>query len=226
MNEILDAFIKAVDLIITLDPVVIEISKRSIIISIISTLVAGLICIPIGGMIHFHSFKGKKQLIGFIQTLFSLPTVIVGLFVFMMLSKAGPLGMFGLLFTPQGMVIGQVVLIAPIIIGFTISSLNGVSSEIKDTARSLGASYFQTIYTIIKEAKFAIISTVLLGFGRSISEVGIALMIGGNISGFTRVLTTAIALETAKGDFVIAIALGIILMLLSFAINFIINQIQ
>ena len=226
MSEILEAFIKAIELIIALDPDVIEISKRSIIISILSTFFASLICIPIGGMIHFHEFKGKKQLIGFIQTLFSLPTVVVGLFVFLMLSRAGPFGIFGLLFTPGGMVIGQVVLISPIIIGFTISSLSGVSSEIKDTAISLGATNFQAIYIIVKEAKFAIISTIVLGFGRALSEIGLAMMVGGNIRGFTRVLTTAIALETAKGDVVLAIALGIILMLLSFFINLIVNQMQ
>lgn len=226
MSEILEAFIKAIELIIALDPDVIEISKRSIIISILSTFFASLICIPIGGMIHFHEFKGKKQLIGFIQTLFSLPTVVVGLFVFLMLSRAGPFGIFDLLFTPGGMVIGQVVLISPIIIGFTISSLSGVSSEIKDTAISLGATNFQAIYIIVKEAKFAIISTIVLGFGRALSEIGLAMMVGGNIRGFTRVLTTAIALETAKGDIVLAIALGIILMLLSFSINLIMNQMQ
>jgi len=118
------------------------------------------------------------------------------------------------------------VLISPIILGFTISSLSGVGIEIKDTALSLGATKFQTIFTIIREARFAIISTIVLGFGRAISEVGVAMMIGGNIRGFTRVFTTAIALETAKGDVVIAIALGIILMLLALMVNLFASIIQ
>lgn len=226
MSEIIEAFIQAIELIITLDPEVMGIAKRSILISSLSTFFAALICIAIGGLIHFHDFAGKRSLIGIIQTLFSLPTVIVGLFVFLMLSRAGPLGIFGLLFTPYGMVLGQMVLISPIILGFTISSLSGVGMEIKDTALSLGATKFQTIVTIIKEARFAVISTIVLGFGRAISEVGVALMIGGNIREFTRVFTTAIAMETAKGEVVIAISLGIILMLLALMVNLVMNIIQ
>ncbi|MBA5942247.1 MAG: ABC transporter permease [Methanophagales archaeon] len=223
MSEIVEAFITAVYLIITLDPEVAEIAIRSVTISALATFFASLICIPVGGLIYFHNFRGKRAVISAIQTLFSLPTVVVGLFVFLMLSRVGPLGIFGLLFTPWGMVIGQTVLISPIILGFTISALSGVGKEIRDTTISLGATRIQAIIVIIKEVKFAIMSTVLLGFGRAISEVGIAMMIGGNIKGFTRVLTSAIALETAKGDIVLGIALGIILMMLALVATILVN---
>lgn len=223
MSEIVDAFITAVYLIITLDPEVVEIAIRSVAISALATFFACLICIPIGGIIYFHDFRGKLAVTSAIQTLFSLPTVVVGLLVFLMLSRVGPLGMFGLLFTPEGMVIGQAVLISPIILGFTISALSGVGKEIRDTTISLGATRIQAIIVIIKEVKFGIISTVLLGFGRAISEVGVAMMVGGNIAGFTRVLTTAIALETAKGDIVLGIALGIILMMLALIATILVN---
>ena len=226
MNEILAGVTKAIELIITFDPEIMEIAMRSLAISSTSTFLASLICIPLGGLIHFRDFVGKRALINIIQTLFSLPTVCVGLLVFLLLSMAGPLAAFGLLFTPTGMIIGQMILISPIMIGFTISALSGVGTQIKDTAISLGASEPQAIFTIIKEAKFAIVAAVILGFGRAISEVGVAMMIGGNIRGFTRVFTTAIALETAKGEIEVSIALGIILVSLAFVVNLLLNRIQ
>jgi len=226
LNEIATGFLKAIELIVTLDPEIMEIAGRSLAISLTSTLLAALACIPLGGLIHFHGFLGKRILINVIQTLYSLPTVAVGLFVFLLLSRAGPLGMFGLLFTPTGMVIGQMILISPILIGFTISALSAIGPQIKDTAISLGASNFQAILTIIKEARFAILAAVILGFGRAISEVGVAMMIGGNIRGFTRVLTSAIALETAKGEIEVSIALGIILISLALVVNLALNRVQ
>ncbi|MBA2124171.1 ABC transporter permease [bacterium Unc6] len=226
MNEITTGLLKAIELIVTLDPEVMNIAGRSLAISLTATLLASLGCIFLGGLVHFHNFTGKRILINFIQTLYSLPTVTVGLFVFLLLSRAGPLGIFGLLFTPTGMVIGQMILISPIMTGFTISALSAVGPQIKDTAISLGASNFQAIFVIIKEARFAILAAVVLGFGRAISEVGIAIMIGGNIRGFTRVFTSAIALETAKGNIELSIALGIILMSLALVINLLLGRIQ
>lgn len=226
MEEILEGVKKAIELIISGDPEVMEIAIRSVAISSVSTIIASLICIPIGALIHFHNFFGKRFLINIIQTFFSVPTVCVGLFVFLLISRKGPLGIFGLLFTPIGMIIAQTILISPLIIGLTISALSGVGREVKDTALSLGANKFQAIITIIKEARFAIVSVVIMGFGRAISEVGVAMMIGGNIRGFTRVFTTAIALETAKGEIELAIALGIILLLIAIVINLILNRIQ
>lgn len=226
MNEIWTGFLRAIELIVALDPQVVEITVRSLSISLTSVLLASIICIPLGGIIEFREFRGKRWLVNVIQTLYSLPTVTVGLFVFLLLSRSGPLGGLGLLFTPTGMIIGQTVLIMPIMIGLTISAMGGVGQQIRDTARSLGATEFQTIMTVIKEAKPAVLAAVLLGFGRALSEVGVAMMIGGNIRGYTRVLTTAIALETSMGYIEISIALGIILLSISLIINLILGWVQ
>lgn len=226
MDEISAGFIRAIQLIITLDPQVVEITARSLSISLTSVLIASLIDIPIGGIIQFHNFRGKRALINLIQTFYSLPTVTVGLLVFLLLSRSGPLGSLGLLFSPGGMIIGQTILITPIMIGLTISALGGVSVQIRETAVSLGATDLQVIFTIMKEAKVAVIAAVLLGFGRALSEVGVAMMIGGNIRGYTRVLTTAISLETSMGDLELSMALGIILISISLAVNILLNRIQ
>jgi tungstate transport system permease protein len=226
MNEIWQGFTKAIELIISLDPEVIEIAGRSLRISVTSCILASLICLPLGSLIYFNRFPGKRILINLIQTFYSIPTVAIGLFVFVLLSKAGPLGGLNLLFTPTAMVIGQMILITPILLGLTISAVSGVDQAILDTARSLGAGGWQIAVVIIKEARFAIIAAVTMGFGRAISEVGIALMVGGNIKGFTRVITTTIALETGKGNLELAIALGIILILVALIINILLNLIQ
>ncbi|HSD57600.1 MAG TPA: ABC transporter permease [Methanotrichaceae archaeon] len=226
MEEIASGFLRAIELIVTLNPAVVEITKRSLSISLSSILLASLYCIPLAGLIEFRSFWGKRSLINIIQTLYSLPTVTVGLLVFLLLSRSGPLGSLDLLFTPAGMVIGQTILITPIMIGLTIAALGGVGSQIRDTARSLGATEFQIIITVIKEAKPAVLAAVLLGFGRALSEVGVAMMIGGNIRGYTRVLTTSIALETSMGNIEFSIALGIILLSISLIINLILNWVQ
>ena len=226
MEEIASGFLRAIELIVTLNPAVVEITKRSLSVSLSSILLASLYCIPLAGLIEFRSFWGKRSLINIIQTLYSLPTVTVGLLVFLLLSRSGPLGNLDLLFTPTGMVLGQTILITPIMIGLTIAALGGVGSQIRDTARSLGATEFQIIITVIKEAKPAVLAAVLLGFGRALSEVGVAMMIGGNIRGYTRVLTTSIALETSMGNIEFSIALGIILLSISLIINLILNWVQ
>ncbi len=226
MVEIWQGFIKAIELIVSLDPEVMEIAGRSLGISVTSIILASLICLPLSGLIHFHSFPGKRILINVIQTVYSVPTVLIGLLVFVLFSRTGPIGGLGLLFTPTVMVIGQIILITPILLGLTISALSGVDKAIKDTALSLGASDLQAIVVILKEARYAVVAAIIMGFSRAISELGIALMIGGNISGFTRVLTTAIALETQKGELELAIALGIILLSLAFIVNLALNRIQ
>jgi len=226
LTEIWQGFIKAIELIISLDPEVVEIAARSLQISLTSALLASLICIPIGSLIHFHHFPGKRILINVIQTFFSVPTVVIGLFVFVLFSRAGPIGGVNIMFTPTIMVIGQMILVTPILLGLTISALSGVDKAIRDTALSLGASDFQAIVVILREARYAVVAAVIMGFGRAISEVGIAIMIGGNIKGFTRVITTAIALETQKGELELAIALGIILLSLAFIVNVVLIKIQ
>ena len=226
MTELWNGLIKAVELIVTLDPEVMEIAGRSLGISVTSAILASLVCVPLANLIHFHQFRGKRALINLVQTFFSMPTVAVGLFVFVMFSRAGPLGGLGLMFTPTVMVLGQMLLITPILLGLVISALSGVDRSIVDTARSLGASGFQTAIAVLREARFAVMAAIIMGFGRAISEVGISLMVGGNIRGFTRVITTAISLETSKGDLELSIALGIILISIALIINIILNRVQ
>ena len=226
MTEIWHGLTKAIELIISLDPEVMEIAGRSLGISGTSCLLASLICLPLGSLIHSHHFRGKRALINIIQTLFSMPTVIIGLFVFVLFSRAGPLGELGILFTPTVMVIGQMILIIPILLGLTISALSGVGKEIVDTATSLGASGFQLALFILREAKYAVIAAVIMGFGRAVSELGVAMMVGGNFKGVTRVLTTAVMQATQRGELELAIALGIILLFLALIINIVLNRLQ
>ena len=203
-----------------------RIAGKSLIISGTSCLLASLICLPLASLIHFNQFRGKRALVSTIQTLFAMPTVLVGLFVLVLFSRVGPLGFFRILFTPYAMVIGQILLISPLLLGFTISALSGVSREIVDTATSLGASGFQTVWLVLREARYAVLAAVIMGFARAISEVGCAMMVGGNIRGATRVMTTAISLEASKGDIALAIALGIILLLVALVINIVLNRLQ
>ena len=218
MDEIITGITQAFNLIVTLNPEVLQIAALSVYISLAATILAACISIPLGGLIHFREFRGKQTLKMIIQTLYSVPTVVVGLLIYLLLSRSGPLGFFGLLFTPEGMILGQMVLIIPITTGLVISALSGVDRSISDTLVSLGATEFQSIVQIVKEARLAILSAVILAFGRAISEVGVAMMIGGNIAGQTRVLTTAIALQTGMGDFGFSIALGIILLAIALVI--------
>jgi len=227
LEELWNGLVRAVQLIISLDPEVMQIAGRSLRIALTSTAIGSVICIPLSCLIHFNEFWGKRFIIvGIIQTLYSVPTVAIGLFVFVFISRAGPLGGLGILFTPTAIIIGQALLITPLLLGLTISALKGVDKTIPDTARSLGASGFQMAVLVIREARFAVMAAVILAFGRAISEVGISLMVGGNIRGFTRVLTTAISLETSKGDLELSLALGIILILIALIINIILNRVQ
>ncbi|HOP67015.1 MAG TPA: ABC transporter permease [Methanoregulaceae archaeon] len=226
MNDIIEGFTQAFQLIVTLNPEVMGITIRSLFISLSATFLASIIAIPLGGLIHFREFGGKKGLITIIQALYALPTVLAGLFVFLLISRSGPFGFLGLMFTPTGMIFGQMVLIIPLMIGMTLIALSGVRKNIQDTIVSLGADEFQSILTIIKEARFAILGGVILGFGRAISEVGAAMIIGGNIRGYTRILTTAIALETSQGNLPLSIALGLILLFIALIVTTILFLVQ
>jgi tungstate transport system permease protein len=226
LAEIWGGLTKAIQLLISLDPEVLEVAGMSLRISGTACILASLICIPVGSLIHFHHFRGKRALINVIQTLFTVPTVLVGLFLLVLLSRAGPLGFLGILFDWRGMVVGQMILVTPLLLGLTISALSGVSKEISDTATSLGASTFQTMWLVLREARYAVLAAVIMGFARAISEVGCALMIGGNIRGATRVITTVISLEAGKGNIELSIALGIILLFLALIINVVLNRLQ
>lgn len=231
MYEIIEGFLEAIRLIVTLDPDVMAIATRSIIISLTATIIASLFAVPLGAAINFGTFPGRKSLINLIQTLYSLPTVIVGLLIFLLISRVGPFGFMRLLFTPTAMIIAQTILILPIMTGLTISALSGVDPVIRDTLRSLGATRLQFLVNILKEARFAILAAVAVGFGRAISEVGAAILVGGNIaaSSFassTRVLTTAISLETSMGNISQSIALGIVLLVIALGVNLAITTVQ
>ena len=226
MELIIDSLLSALALILARDRDVLSITGRTLLITSVSTAIAALIFVPAGSLIHFHSFRGKALLINVIQTLFSMPTVFVGLLVFITFSRDGPLGGLGILFSPAAIVVGHVVLISPIMTGLTISALRGVSPEIRDTAVSLGAGRTQAIVTIVREARYGVSTAVLMGFGRALSEIGLAIMVGGNIRGYTRTLTTAMSLETSIGNFELAMALGIILVSLALTVNILVGRFQ
>jgi tungstate transport system permease protein len=224
VHAIVDAFVLAVKMIFTGDAEVYSITARTLEISLSSTFIGALLFVPLGCLIYFKNFRGKRTLISIIQTCYSLPTVFVGLLVFLVFSRSGPLGFFGIMFTPQVMVIGQVVLISAIVTGLTISALSGVSPAIRETAISLGASRLQSVWTVLKEARFAVLTSIMVGFGRAISEVGLALMVGGNIRGYTRVLTTAISLEAGQGELALSLALGFILVAIALIVTILANR--
>ena len=226
MGEIVEGTAQALYLMATLNPELVEITLRSLYITFSAIIIASLIAVPLGALITFNEFRGKRNLINLIQTLYAMPTVVVGLIVFLFLSRQGPFGSLGLLFTSTGMIIGQTILVIPIIMGLTISALSGVDRTIIDTIRSLGATRLQFLGSVLKEARFAILAAIALAFGRAISEVGAAIIIGGNIRGHTRILTTTITLETGKGNIPLSIALGIVLLLIALAVNLIMTRYQ
>ncbi len=226
MSDIVEGFLQAVNLIITLNPEVIEITLRSLYSSLSATLIATLIALPVAGLISSREFPGKRGLMYIVQTLYSVPTVIIGLLLFLLISSSGPFGEFHLLFTSTGMIIGQTLLILPILIGLAVAALAAIDPLIRDTLASLGATGPQQLLALLREARFAILAVIALAFGRAISEVGVAIMIGGNIRGFTRVLTTAISLETGRGNISLSIALGIILLMIALVVNLGVNLLQ
>ena len=181
--------------------------------------VACLFGIPFGLFLGIRNFFGKSLVMTVLNTLMALPTVTVGLVVYALLSRRGALGVLGLLYTPKAMVIGQVILAFPIIAALSLSATQAVDPRARRTALALGASPAQASWTIMREARFGILASVMAGFGRIIAEVGCAMMLGGNIRGSTRTMTTAIALETGKGKFALGIALGIVLLLIAFTVN-------
>lgn len=226
MNEIVSGCITAINLILTRDPSVMEITLLTLQVTLTAVLIATCISIPFGSYITFREFPGKKYLIGVIQTLYALPTVIIGLFCFLLLSKAGPLGFLGWLFTPNGMMLGQTLLILPIMTGLTISALQAIPKPITDTIAVLGSTSRQFLFSHLREARFAIMAAVIVGFSRAISEVGAAIMIGGNIRGHTRILTTSISLNTSMGDIDMSLALGFILLGIALIVNIAMGLVQ
>ena len=226
MQFLLDSFLSALLLLWSVNPELVNVVSVSLKVSSSSTIIASLVGIPVGFLIAFREFPGKRLLITVLNTLLALPTVVIGLFVYAFISRRGILGVLNLLYTQKAMVIGQVILIVPIITVFTISAISRIDERYRKTAMTLGANALQTAWVIIREARFAIMAAVIASFGRVIAEVGISMMLGGNAKGFTRTMTTAMALEYDKGEFVLGVALGIVLLTISFGLNIFFNYIQ
>jgi len=226
LGDLAEAFGLGLKLIFTGDAEVYEVAGRTLAISLSSTAIGTILFLPLASLIYYHAFPGKDLFVTFIRALYSMPTVFVGLLVFIILSRTGPLGGLEILFTPTAIVIGEVILISPILLGLTITALNAVPPDIRDTAMSLGATRLQTMVTVVREAKYGIATGIMMAFGRAVSEVGIALMVGGNIRGFTRTLTTAMSLETSMGNIEFSMALGLILMSLAFAVSIVAYRLQ
>lgn len=203
-----------------------EIAGLSIKLAAISTLIAAVIGIPVGFILGTYDFPGRSFLASIVNTLLSLPTVVVGLAIYSFISRRGPLGRFGLLFTPTAIILGQAVLATPIVTALTMNATRSLERDLQMTALSLGASRVQVAYLLLLQARFAVLGALVAAFGRVIAEVGAAMMLGGNIEGYTRTITTAIALETSKGEFAFALALGIILLLISFVVNILVHYFQ
>lgn len=226
MDSLIEGFKKAFQLIVTLDAELLGIIFLSLKVSGSALLVSAVMGIPLSAILGFKKFPAKGFVISLTNTFMGLPPVVVGLFVYIMLSRSGPLGFMGLLYTPSAMVIAQTILSFPIVVSLCHSAIVGVDPTIKQTSMTLGATPFQITVTIIKEARYGIMSGVIAAFGRVMAEVGAILIVGGNIAGYTRVMTTTIALETDKGNFELALALGIILLTISLLINAVLHLIQ
>jgi len=226
MDFLADSFMSAFLLLWGLDQELLQIVYVSLKVSSISTLIASMIGIPAGFLVAFREFRGKRMLITVLNTLLALPTVVVGLFVYAFISRRGIFGPWDLLYTQKAIVIGQVILIIPIVTTFTISAISRIDERYRKTAMTLGANALQTGWLIIREARFGIVAAVVAAFGRVIAEVGISMMLGGNAKGFTRTMTTAMALEYDKGSFTLAIALGIVLLGISFGMNLLFHFFQ
>ncbi len=226
MEFLVDSFLSSVVLIGSMDPELLEVVGLSLKLSFTSTILASIVGIPAGFFIAFREFHGKRLLITILNTLLSLPTVVVGLFVYAFVSRRGIFGPWDLLYTQKAIIIGQVILIIPLITTFTISAFSRIDDRYRETALTLGANVLQTAWVILREARFGIVASMIMAFGRVIAEVGISMMLGGNVKGFTRTMTTTMALEYDKGEFVFSIALGIVLLLVSFAVNIFFNYLQ
>jgi tungstate transport system permease protein len=226
MDLILEGIKKAFWLLITFDPEVMKITFLSLEVSGSATLVSLMIGISTGVVVALSEFPGKRIVVSLINTGMGLPPVVVGLFVTIFLWRNGPLGILGILYTPTAMIIAQTVIATPIVMGITLAAIQQLPKKLRLQILSLGATRLQMVWILIKEAKLPLLAAVMAGFGGVISEVGASIMVGGNIKGYSRVLTTATVMETSRGNFDIAIALGIILLMLAYSINLILTQIQ
>ncbi len=225
-HVIIEGIIQAFYLIFTLDPIVFRITLRSLYVSGLAIAMAASWGIPISLILGLKNFPGRRFIRGSFNAFLGVPTVVLGLVLFLIFSRSGPLGIFHLLFTTIVISIGQAILITPIIVSFTTSAIESTDIELKDLARTLGSTDFQASTAILKEATSGVALALVASFNRAFAELGVAMMLGGNIHGRTRVLTTAIALETARGDIAFSIALGVILLSIVYSLSIAINYLK
>jgi len=219
MQSLSEAFRTAFRLVVELDPDLIEIVLLSLRVTGTSLLLATLVGLPTGAALALFRFPGRRVLVVVVNALMGLPPVVVGLVVYLVLSRSGPLGGLGWLFTPKAMIVAQFVLVTPIVAALSRQVVEDLWEEYEDQLRSLGATAGRAIPTLLWDGRFRLVTTVLAGFGRAIGEVGAVIVVGGNIAHATRVMTTAIALETSKGDLALALGLGLVLLAFALGIN-------
>ncbi|MBN9050669.1 MAG: ABC transporter permease [Rhizobiales bacterium] len=211
--------LSALDLVLTGDPALFAIVRLSLLVSLSAVAIAALIGIPLGALIALTRFHGREAVIVLLNALMGLPPVVAGLVIFLLLSRSGPLGALGWLFTPQAMIIAQVLLVTPIIAALTRQTIEDLWIEYRDELTAMNIGPLGRVLTLIRDARFSLVTILLAGFGRAAAEVGAIIIVGGNIDGFTRTMTTAIALETSKGDLPLAIGLGGILIAIVVIVN-------
>ena len=226
MNYLLEALYEAIHLILNLDAEVLRIAITSVYVSAVAIVFASVTAVPLGFIVGISQFYGRGALITLLNTSMAIPTVVIGLLGYALISRQGVFGDWNLLFTPQAMMFGQYILATPTIMALTISATQSVDPRVRKTAIVLGANSFQSAMTILSEARFALMAAIISGFGRIVGEVGASMMLGGNIKGYTRNLATAIALETSKGEFGFGLALGMILLAIALFINMLLRFLQ
>lgn len=226
MGYFADSLAVALQLIFSFDKDIYQIVATSVAISLIATLIAASLAIPIGIYIALNQFTGKQLIQHLLNTLMAMPTVVIGLLLYGLLSRLGPLGHLELLYTPTAIIMAEAILIFPIMTNLAITAVTSADPRLVPTLISLGAKPITLAIHVAKQSRFAILAALIIGFGRAIGEVGAAMMLGGNIEGFTRTMTTAIALETSKGEFETGLALGLLLLLTAFIINFVLSWLQ
>ena len=209
----------ALQLVLTGDPGLFAIVQLSLLVSLSAVLCAALVGVPFGALLALMRFPGREAIIIILNALMGLPPVVAGLAIFLLLSRSGPLGSWGILFTPQAMVIAQTVLVAPIIAALTRQTIEDLWVEYRDELAAMDVGPVRRVVTLIWDARFSLVTALLAGFGRAAAEVGAIIIVGGNIEGFTRTMTTAIALETSKGDLALAIGLGLVLITIVVVVN-------
>jgi tungstate transport system permease protein len=216
------AFSDAFDLLFSAEPAFWQIVARSLQVTVLAVIAAALLALPVGAALALFRFPGRNLLLVCLNTLMGFPPILAGLLLYILLSRSGPLGFLGLLFTPGAMIAAQALLAFPIILALTRQTIEDLWQEYEEHLRALGSSRLRAVPTLLWEARYSLVTSVLAGLGRAAGEVGAVLIVGGNIAGYTRMMTTAIALETSKGDLPLAIALGLVLILIMIAINLVI----